>query len=234
MLKLKIAAGVHKQSQSSYRSRWFVVLKKNGKLRIVHDLQPLNKVSVRDAGTLPILDDFVDGFAGCQCYTVFDLYSGFDARKVHSKSRELTAFMTPLGLLQLTVLPQGFTNSPAEFQKCMTMVLHDEIPNTTNIFIDDLPIKGPKTQYLDENGKPEVLKENPGIRRFIWEHAQDVHRIMHRIKCAGATFAATKAQICLPEVLIIRQTCNANGRVPENSKVNKVLNWPSLATPKEV
>ena len=46
----------------------------------------------------------------------------------------------------------------------MTMVLHDEIPNTANIFIDDLPIKGPKTQYLDENGKPEVLKENPGIR----------------------------------------------------------------------
>ena len=64
LLKLMIAAGVYEQSQSSYRSRWFVVLKKNGKLRIVHDLQPLNKVSVRDAGTLPILDDFVDGFAG--------------------------------------------------------------------------------------------------------------------------------------------------------------------------
>jgi len=41
--------------------------------------------------------------------------------------------------------------------------------------IDDLPIKGPVSLYLDENGKPEVLQENPGIRRFIWEHAQDVH-----------------------------------------------------------
>jgi len=142
--------------------------------------------------------------------------------------------MTPLGLLQLTGLPQGFTNSPAEFQKCMVMVLQDEIPNTANIFIDDLPIKGPRTQYLDENGNPEVLKENPGIRQFIWEHAQDVHRIMHRIKCVGATFAATKAQICLPEALIIGQICNANGRVPENSKVDKVLNWPTLTTPKEV
>jgi len=45
LLKLKIAAEVYEQSQSSYRSHWFVVLKKNGKLRIVHDLQPLNKVS---------------------------------------------------------------------------------------------------------------------------------------------------------------------------------------------
>src|SRR6266700_8207694 len=57
---------------------------------------------------------------------------------------------------------------------------------------------------------------------------------MHKIKCAGATFVATKAQICLPEVLIIGQTCNANGRVPENSKVDKILNWPPLTTPKEV
>ena len=128
---------------------------------------------------VPIIDDFVEGFAGHQCYTVFDLFWGFDARKIHPMSRGLTAFMTPLGLLQITSLPTGFTNSPAEFQKCMVMVLKDEIPHTANIFIDDLPIKGSKTQYLDKYGKPKVLPENPGIRRFIWEHALDVHRIMH-------------------------------------------------------
>ena len=196
VLKLKIAAGVYKQSQSSYRSWWFVVQKKNGKLRIVHDLQPLNQITIRDAGMLPIVDDFVDSFAGSQCYTVFDLFWGFDARKIHPKSQELTAFMTPLGLLQLTSLPTGFTNSPAEFQKCMSIVLQEEIPNIANIFIDDLPIKGPESQYLDSEGKAETIKENSGIRRFIWEHAQDVHQITHKVKMAGATFAASKAQIC--------------------------------------
>ena len=88
---------------------------------------------------------------------MFDLFWGFDARKIHPKSRDLTAFMTPLGLLQITSLPTGFTNSPAEFQKCMVMVLQDEIPHTANIFIDDLPIKGPATQYLDKEGKPELI-----------------------------------------------------------------------------
>ena len=63
VLKLKIAAGVYEQSQSSYRSQWFVVLKKNGKLCIVHDLQPLKQVTIRDAGMLPVIDDFVEGFA---------------------------------------------------------------------------------------------------------------------------------------------------------------------------
>jgi transposase InsO family protein len=234
VLKLKIAAGVYEQSQSSYRSKWFVVLKKNGKLRIVHDLQPLNGVTIRDAGMLPIVDDFVDGFAGRQCYTVFDLFWGFDARKIHPKSRGLTAFMTPLGLLQITSLPTGFTNSPAEFQKCMAIILKDEIPDKANIFIDDLPIKGPESQYLDSNGKAEVLPENPKIRKFVWEHAKVVHLIMHKVKLAGATFAANKAQICQPEVLIIGQNCSAAGRTPDTSKVDKILNWPTLTNPREV
>ena len=233
VLKDKMAAGVYEASQSSYRSRWFCVLKKNGKLRIVHDLQPLNKVSIRDAGLPPILDDFVEPFAGRQCYTVFDLFWGFDARKVHPASRDLTAFLTPLGLLRITSMPTGYTNSPAEFQQCMVFILQDEIPQTANIFIDDLPVKGPVSQYLDENGKPETLPENPGIRRFIWEHAVDVNRIMHRIKESGATFSAKKTQICRPEVVIIGQKCTPKGRLPDDDKVAKILNWPILKTTKE-
>ena len=234
MLKHKIENGVLERCQSAYRSHWFCVLKKDGKLRIVYDLQLLNSVTIRDAGLPPILDSFVEPFAGSQCYTVLDMCSGFDARTVHPDSRDLTAISTPLGLLRLTCLPQGFTNSPAEFQKCMLFILQEEIPHVANIFIDDLPIKGPTTQYLDKDGKPETLKENPGIRRFIWEHACDVHRIMHRVKCAGVTFAPKKAQVCRQEVIIIGQKCTPTGRLPEDDRVQKITNWPKPTTPKEV
>jgi hypothetical protein len=130
-------------------------------------------------------------------------------------------------------LPMGFTNSPAEFQKCLTFILQEEIPDVANIFIDDLPIKGPVSQYLDNNGEPEVLEENPRIRRFIWEHAVDVHRIMHRIGCAGGTFASNKTQICRREVIIVGQKCTPEGRLPDDGKVEKILRWPPLATPRE-
>lgn len=233
VLKNKISAGVYEPSQSSYRSRWFCVVKKSGKLRIVHDLQPLNRVTIRDAGLPPNLDTFVEPFAGRACFTVFDLFWGFDARKVAPACRDMTAFMTPLGLLRITSMPTGFTNSPAEFQQCMVFILQDEIPHIADIFIDDLPIKGPATQYLDSAGHPETLAENPGIRRFIWEHAVDVHRIMHRITQSGATFSPTKTQICRPEVLIVGQRCTAEGRLPDTSKVDKIKNWPPLTTPKE-
>ena len=234
VLKKKIDAGVYEPSQSSYRHKWFVVPKKSGKLRIVHDCQPLNKVTIKDAGLPPNLEDFVEPFAGFQCYTVFDLFWGFDARKLHPDSRDLTAFQTPLGLLRLTSLPTGFTNSPAEFQQCMTFILQDEIPHKANIFIDDLPIKGPKTAYLDADGKPETLRENPGIRRFIWEHAVDMHRIMHRVKDAGGTFSGLKTQICLPEVVILGHKCTPEGRTPEDNRVSKIMNWPDLKNPTSV
>ena len=233
LLKHKMDAGVYEHCQSAYRSKWFCVLKKTGKLRIVHDLQALNAVTIRDAGGPPILDDFVEPFAGRQCYTVFDLFWGFDARRVHPDSRDLTAFSTPLGLLRLTSMPMGYTNSPAEFQKCMVFILRDEIPTVANIFIDDLPIKGPATTYPDKTGNPETLQENSGIRRFVWEHAVDVNRVMHRIKQAGATFSAKKLQICLPEVLIVGTKCTPAGRLPDDLKVEKIQNWPILKTPSE-
>jgi hypothetical protein len=234
LLKSKIELGVLERCQSPYRSHWFCIMKKNGKLRLVYSLQKLNSITIRDAGLPPILDEFVEPFAGSQCYTVMDMCSGFDARKLHPKSRDLTAVSTPLGLLRLTCLPQGFTNSPAEFQKCMLFILQDEIPDVANIFIDDLPIRGPKTQYLDSNGHPETLRENPGIRRFIWEHAGDVHRIMHRVKCAGVTFAPKKAQICKPEVIIVGHKCTPEGRLPEDDKVKKILDWPVPTNTTEV
>jgi hypothetical protein len=232
LLKEKIAAGVYEPSQASYRSPWFAVKKKEaGKIRIVHDLQPLNAVTIRDAEVPPVLDDFVEPFAGRQCYTVLDLFWGFHARKLHPSSRDLTTFYTPLGLLRITSLPMGFTNSPAEFQRCMTFILQEEIPDIANVFIDDVAIKGPNSQYLDEEGNPETIPENPGIRRFIWEHAIDVHRILHKVKCAGGTFSGKKAQLCRPNVVILGQKCTPEGRLPDDEKVKKILTWP---TPKNI
>ena len=60
----KLAAGVYEHSDASYRSRWFCVEKKNGSLRLVHDLQPLNAVTVRNSGVPPLADQLIEAMAG--------------------------------------------------------------------------------------------------------------------------------------------------------------------------
>ena len=98
-------------------------------------------MSIRESSIPHNLDQFIDQYLGGKCFIVLDLYWGFDARKMDEASRDMTAFVSPLGLLRITSLPTGFTNSPSEFQEYMVFIFKDEIARLImNIFIDDAPI----------------------------------------------------------------------------------------------
>jgi hypothetical protein len=222
MLKKKMEVGVYEKAQSSYWSRWFCVQKKNGELRIVHDLQKLNGVTIRDTGVPPILDEFVEAYTGQSVYSVLDMYWGFYARVLDPKSWDITAFQTPLGVLRITSLPMGFTNSPLEFQACMVFILQDEIPQVADVFIDDVPIKEPSSCYVDPDGNEETITENPGIQKFMWEHLKDLHHILHRIGEAGETVSGKKMQLCRTEVEIVGQKCSRNGREPTDTRAQRI------------
>jgi len=79
IIKEKLAIGIYEPSNSSYWSHWFCVLKKNRKsLQLVHELQPLNSVAIKDAGLPPMVEQYAESFGQCGCYRVFDLMVGFD------------------------------------------------------------------------------------------------------------------------------------------------------------
>lgn len=46
----------------SYCSVFFAVEKKGGKLRIVHNLQPLNRITICDSSLPPHIDDMIEDF----------------------------------------------------------------------------------------------------------------------------------------------------------------------------
>jgi hypothetical protein len=233
LIKSKIASGVYEASNSSYQSRWFCVAKKNGSVRIVHDLQPLNAVTVKDAASMPYVELFAEQSAGRSIYTMMDLFVGFDHRALAEESRDLTTFQTPLGTFRLTVLPQGWTDSPAVFQNDVAFILQHEIHLAPN-FQDDVNVLGPSTRYELSNGTYEIIPQNSGIRRFVWEHCQDVNRVLHRLKHAGATVSAAKLFICVPEVMVVGQKCTYNGRIPDDSKIARIQHWPPCTSKTEV
>ena len=77
IIRKKIEAGVFEPSSSSYRSRWFCVVKKDGKsLRIVQSLEPLNAVTIQQSGVPPLTDQLAEHFAGRACGTILDLFVG--------------------------------------------------------------------------------------------------------------------------------------------------------------
>jgi len=108
MIKRKINAGVYEPSNSSYQSKWSCVIKKNGKsLRIVHSLEPLNRVTIAHSGLPPATKELAMHFAGRACSRILDLYVGYNERVLVEHSRDLTIFQTPFGALRLVTLPMG-------------------------------------------------------------------------------------------------------------------------------
>ncbi len=181
--------------------RWFCVLKKDGEIS-AHCTRPpaLNAVAIKDAGLPPMVEQYAESFGGRGCYGMFDLFVGFDQRKLATISRDLTTFQTPLGTFRLTSIPMGYTNSMQIQHGDTTYLLQDEIPHITIPFVDDVPVKGPPTRYELPGGGYETIPENRGIRRFVWEHLGNVNRIIQRVKHAGGTFSG-------PQVHLLRSHC---------------------------
>ena len=97
----KIAASTYEPSSSFYRSCWITILKKNGKLRIVHDLQLLNAITIRDSATPPFTEQLAESFGSRSCFGLLDLFVRYDERPIDIHSRDLTTFSTPFGTYHL-------------------------------------------------------------------------------------------------------------------------------------
>lgn len=226
MLNDQLKSGNLEHSRSSYRSRIFVVLKPSGGLRIVHDLQPLNKVSVQDAMLPPNVTEFAESFVGRAIYGTMDLYSGYHQRRLHEQSRPLSACNTLIGNMQLTSLPMGYTNSMQEFQRSTSHTIAHMAPERAGAFVDDIGVKGPRSRYENMS-----IKENPRIRRFVWEYAHTLYEMLATMRAAGCTAAGAKFVLATPVVHIVGSLCSLDGRLPHHGIITKILNWPRPKDP---
>jgi hypothetical protein len=100
IIQKKLDAGVFEPSNSSYRSRWFCVINKDGKsLCIVQSPEPLNKVTICHSDVPPFTEQLAEYFAGQACGSIMDLFIGYDERTLAKSSHDYTTFQTPFGAL---------------------------------------------------------------------------------------------------------------------------------------
>ena len=226
LIKHKLEARVYKSSNSSYRSRWFCVVKKDDKsLRIVHSLEPLNKVTIKHTRVTPFTDQIGEHFASRACGGMLDLYVGYDERGLSESSQDLTTFQSPFSTLQLVILPIEWINSVPIFHDNVTCILQPEIPDTTIPYIDDVLIRGSVEKYLLPDSTEECIPDNPSIRHFVWEHFQNLNRVVQRIKYCGGTFSGVKSALCAEEIIAVRHRCTPQGQLLDPKYVNKISKW---------
>jgi hypothetical protein len=98
------------------------VLKKSGELRMVIDYRRLNTLTTRSPFPIPNVSDIIDQLRSKTHFTVLDLKSGYHQVLVREEDRHKTAFVTPQGLYEFTVMPFGLTGAPSTFCQLMSTV----------------------------------------------------------------------------------------------------------------
>ncbi|KAL3692893.1 hypothetical protein R1sor_006544 [Riccia sorocarpa] len=224
LLKEKMKMKILEPSVAPYSSRWFTVPKKNGSLRFIQDMQPVNGVTIRNVGVGPIVDEYAEAFAGRAIYSMGDLYSGYDQFQLAEGSRDITTMKTPLGLVRMCTLPQGATNSVAHMMSGMNKILRDFVPEKTMPFLDDVPIKG-----CIEEDKDETLDQR-GCRRYVVEHIADCEKILSRLEEVNLTLSGAKTIFGVREVVIVGHLCGSFGRKPDPIKIDVIQRMKGICS----
>ncbi|GBG68699.1 hypothetical protein CBR_g3241 [Chara braunii] len=219
-IKEKIRIFVAEPCESAYSNKWFF-LRKGGsnKLRWIQNFQRTNAVTIRDMGSIPEADLLAEGSAGRSIYSICDLFSGYDEIPLDYRDRHMTVMHTPLGLVQMMVVPMGWTNGVAVFQRAMIVVLKEFILEKVEVFLDYFPIKGPV-----EHDETKVF---PEFRKIVADHMKDVRDVLEKLDDANLTVSGTKSRWGVSSIKILGFICDKEGRRPDPEKLVKLMTWPS-------
>ena len=106
----------------------------------VNDYWVVNLNTILDLYPLPWADDILANCAKGCIRSCLDMMNSFFQTWVHPDDVHLTAIMTPFGLYEWTVMPQGLKNITLIHQWRMNAPLCHLIRKTCHIYIDDIMI----------------------------------------------------------------------------------------------
>ena len=125
------------RSTSPWASPVVLVHKKDGSLCFCIDLRKLNNQTIKDAQSLPRIEDSLDCLDGAAIFTSLDLQLGYWQVEMTEASKPLTAFTVgPLGFYECVWMPFGLTNALATFQCLMETCLEEM--QWCIIYLDDI------------------------------------------------------------------------------------------------
>ena len=203
------AAGVITQSCSPWASPVVLVRKRDGSHRFCVDYRQLNAVTKPDRYPLPRIDDLLDQLGKSHYFSTLDLASGYWQIRVHPRSTEKTAFITPQGLFEFKVMPFGLTNAPSVFQRLMHKVLQDlnpaEGPDFVSVYIDDVLV----------------------FSSTLEEHLQHLQLVIERLHKVGLKLQPAKCHFIRKEVEYLGHLVTPNGLKTNPRLVAAVREFPT-------
>ena len=196
--------GIVEESSSPWSSPIVLVTKKDGSTRFCVDYRRLNAETRKDSYPLPRIDDTLDALGGAQFFSTLDLCSGYHQLPMAAEDKEKTAFSTPDGHYQFTVLPFGVCNGPSAFQCLMAVVLAGLQWHNCLIYIDDIIVFG----------------------RSFDEHMSRLEEVFVRLAESHLRLKPSKCYLFCQEVEFLGHVVSRKGIATDPAKIEKLSDWP--------
>ena len=197
-------------SCSPWASNVVLVSKKDGKQRFTIDYRRLNDVTKKDAYSIPQIQAILDKLNGYRFFSVIDISSAYWCVPVRECDVEKTAFNTPRGLYEMTVMPFGLVNSQATFQRMMDNALRGL--KHTESYVDDCII----------------------YSRTFEGHLSDLREVLERLKQARIHVKFRKCQLGYAEVEFLGHMVSSEGRRAIPAASERLSKFPRPRCVKEL
>ena len=131
-------------------------------MRFCIDLRRLNAQTIKDAYSLPQIEETLECLNGTVWFISLDLKLGYWQVEMEEDCKALTAFTVgPLGFYECERMPFGLTNAPTTFQCLMQSCLGNLHLQYCIIYLDDIIVfsKTPEEHLVTLRAVFEQLKK---------------------------------------------------------------------------
>ena len=143
-----LTSGHIQPSSSPCASPTFIIPKKDTfEWRLVTDYRALNKVTVKNHYTLPLIDDLLDHLHGACFFTKMDLTTSYHQVRMHATNTWKNDFKTNFGLFEWLVMSFGVTNALATFMRFINDIFREHLGKFVVIYLDDILVFSKSQEY---------------------------------------------------------------------------------------
>ena len=215
MIEQKLAEGVIEKSFAPWSSNSLIV-KKDGKLRMVIDYRALNKITVRDAYPMPKIQDLMDCLKGTKWFTGVDCVQAFhQIPMADERSKDLTTFRGPTaGLFRYRYMPMGLINAMAIWSRFIDTAMEDYLHQCVLCYADDCLIF---TKSED-----------------VEDHVRDIEKVFKQFEKFGIKIKASKLMLGRRRMPFLGIVITENGMEPNPEKTKAIRELKEPTTLKQL
>ena len=125
LIKGLLSAKIIQPSTSPWASPIVIIVKKNGvDIRLCIDYRLVNDLTQLMVYPMPLINELLENLDGALWYCSLDMASGFWVVSMTERARQISAFVTPLGLFEWLRMPFGLKNAPQIYQRLLDNALY--------------------------------------------------------------------------------------------------------------